>query len=71
MLLSTEQKQLLKRDFAPKTDSAAKLPNPKSVVDGVDFILVDSGFLTPHKMIRGDWYRMVVDANSIIRYEKV
>ena len=70
MQLNTEQKEVLKESFAPKTESASKLPNPRSVVDNTDFILVDSGVLTPHTMIRGDWHKMVVDVNSIIRYEK-
>jgi hypothetical protein len=69
--LNTEQKEVLKESFAPKTESATKLPNVKSVGDNADFILVESGIRTPHKMINGKWHRMVVDVNSIIRYEEV
>ncbi len=71
MQLNTEQKEVLKESFAPKTESASKLPNVRSVADNTDFILVESGIKTPHKMIGGSWHRMVVDSDSIIRYEGV
>ncbi len=69
--LNTEEEELLKETFGLKTESASRLPNVKSVADNTEFILVESGIKTPHKMIAGGWHKMVVDSNSIIRYEEV
>ena len=69
--LNTEEEELLKETFALKTESASRLPNIKSVADNTEFILVEGGTKTPHKMIAGNWHKMIADGDSIIRYQKI
>lgn len=57
--------------FSSKIETGTVLPSPKDIVDGTEFILVEGATRTPHKMIMGKWHRMVVDVNSIVRYESV
>ena len=65
-----EDIEYLRDYFLPKIESGTKLPNIRDAIDGTEFILVEGAQRTPYKMLIGKWHKMVVDVNSIVRYEE-
>ena len=62
----------LKNDFAPKVYYGKTLPDKKAVSDGTTFFLQSSeSILIEHIMLKGKWWKKVVNSNSEVALKEV
>lgn len=61
----------LKNDFAPRIYYGKSLPEKLSVSDGTVFFLESSSIMIEHIMIKGKWWKKIVDSSSQVVLKEV
>lgn len=71
-MLNTKDIEDFRNYFKPKAEKGRALPNPKSISDDTEFLLLgEDGFYTLHRMIDGKWHVGKVDINSQVYFRPV